>query len=96
MPGAKKVIIDVVAAAASIGSSPPPVKPAPLPVPPATVKAPPASPGQCALGHDNAPEVRFCGTCGLPMTAQAPQARVNLEDARPKPWSQLKIGRAHV
>jgi hypothetical protein len=44
---------------------------------------------QCALGHPNTYGTRFCAECGLSMDAPAPAAKVNLDDARPKPASQL-------
>lgn len=84
MPAPKKaVIIDVVAAAASLQATPQPVKVGPGPG--HRVK----DPGQCALGHVNDPGVKFCGTCGLPMSAQAPPPRLDPADLRPKPAGQL-------
>ena len=44
---------------------------------------------QCALGHEADVRDRFCPTCGLAMDAPAPAGQVSLEDARPKPASQL-------
>jgi hypothetical protein len=40
----------------------------------------------CPLGHPNAPGMRFCGACGLPVGASAP---VRGEPARPKPAAML-------
>jgi hypothetical protein len=40
----------------------------------------------CALGHPNAPGMRFCGACGLPVGAAIP---VRGEPVRPKPAAQL-------
>jgi hypothetical protein len=43
---------------------------------------------QCALGHPNTGDARFCGQCGLAMDAPAP-AKLDMEAARPKPASAL-------
>lgn len=47
------------------------------------------SASRCALGHEADVRDRFCPTCGLAMDAPAPTGPVSLEDARPKPASQL-------
>ncbi len=44
---------------------------------------------ECALGHENKRGARFCAECGLSMSAPAPPPPVSLDDARPKPASQL-------
>ncbi len=53
------------------------------PGPPPVASGPPNA---CGLGHANAPDVRFCGTCGLPMGAPAP---VKAEPAKPVPVAML-------
>jgi hypothetical protein len=40
----------------------------------------------CPLGHPNAPGMRFCGACGLPVGASIP---VRGEPQRPKPAAEL-------
>lgn len=55
-----------------------------LPAPEATLVAP----GKCPLGHDQPSGVRFCGQCGMDMSAPPP-SQVTLEDARPVPTSML-------
>src|SRR6202020_2037799 len=48
----------------------------------------PAGPQKCPLGHDQPSGVRFCGQCGLDMSAPPP-GQVSLEDIRPKPAESL-------
>jgi hypothetical protein len=56
----------------------------------ARLELPPEVPAEigpsCALGHPNAPGMRFCGACGLPVGASIP---VRGEPQRPKPAGQL-------
>jgi hypothetical protein len=44
-------------------------------------------PYRCALSHVNEPDAKFCSTCGLPMTAQAPPPGGT--QPRPKPAAEL-------
>jgi hypothetical protein len=47
-----------------------------------------AGPQKCPLGHDQPSGVRFCGQCGLDMSAPPP-GQASLEDARPRPAESL-------
>lgn len=42
---------------------------------------------QCALGHENVADARFCVTCGLPMGAELPASNVSAE--RPQSAAEL-------
>jgi hypothetical protein len=53
-----------------------------------TGKALQLGPQKCPLGHDQPAGVRFCGQCGMDMSAPPP-SQVTMEDARPVPTSQL-------
>jgi len=71
----KQVIVDPAAAAGQLVPDGPAEEPG-LPGP------------VCALGHQNVTGARFCASCGLDMTAQAPDA-VRAEGVRPRPAAQL-------
>lgn len=94
MPGVGKgaVIIDVVAAAASLTPSERQVAPE-VGVEPANLGPGPGhqvkDPSRCALGHQNELTAKFCASCGLPMGAQAPPPRLSADALRPKPADQL-------
>lgn len=45
--------------------------------------------GVCMLGHPNPAGTRFCGQCGLEISAQATAAAVTAGDRRPKPAAEL-------
>lgn len=76
----KQQVVDVVAASEQLVPS---KVPEPLDLPADT----PTDVASCALGHLNDARARFCGECGLPMTAKAPPGGV--EQTRPKPAAEL-------
>jgi hypothetical protein len=73
----EQAVIDVVALSERLCPSDAPVKPGTAEVIPWP---------DCALGHQNHPDARFCAACGLPMGAALPVAG---EPMRPRPSAEL-------
>jgi hypothetical protein len=96
----QQTVIDVVAVSERLRPSAASSEPVPeLELPPelpAEIDRPEPEPeaalpdlSQCALGHANHPDSRFCSSCGLPMGPGAPAAASGAPMARPKPADQL-------
>jgi hypothetical protein len=87
----KQVVIDVVAVSERLCSSTVPTEQARRlelgRLVPTEIGTAPTTPWpDCALGHQNHPDARFCAACGIPMGAALPAAG---EPMRPRPAAEL-------